>query len=233
MLEFLLSGLFLGLASSIHCAGMCGPLVLSMPFYGSEGRLSWRSVFEYHIGKTLMYAFLGALFGVFGMGIRISGFQQIFSIVFGVFLLIVLFGPKLHPQIGQLIQRVEMGYHVLVSKVVKFGSGGAFLVLGLTNGIIPCGMVYVALGASVLAYSVSYGALFMILFGLGTLPVLTSIIAGRSLIKKKFSTSFVQIKNLTLLILALLFILRGMNLGIPYLSPQIGADDKLECCKKH
>jgi sulfite exporter TauE/SafE len=233
MWEFLLSGLLLGLASSLHCAGMCGPLVLSMPFYSSDGHLSWRSMFEYHIGKTLMYTALGALFGVFGMGIKISGFQQVFSISFGILLLIILFGSKLHPKIGQMIQKLELYYNGFIGKVMKLGSGGAFIVLGLTNGIIPCGMVYVALGASVLAYSVGYGALFMALFGLGTLPVLTSIIAGRTLIRKKFSTSFIKIKNVTLLILALLFILRGMNLGIPYLSPQIGNDDKLECCKKH
>lgn len=233
MWEFLISGLLLGLASSLHCAGMCGPLVISMPFYNADGQLSWKSVVEYHFGKTLMYATLGAVFGVFGMGIRISGFQQIFSIAFGIILLLIVLGPRFSPVIKTVVHKLEAWYSSMVSKVLTFKKGGAFVVLGLTNGIIPCGMVYVALGASVMAYSITYGALFMACFGLGTLPILTSIIAGRTFLSRSLSANFGKLKNAAVILLALLFILRGMNLGIPYLSPKMGEDHKLECCKKH
>ncbi|MBK7232481.1 MAG: sulfite exporter TauE/SafE family protein [Saprospiraceae bacterium] len=232
MVAFLISGLLLGLGSSFHCAGMCGPLVLTMPFYTADGSLRIQSVVEYHFGKAMMYAILGGFFGVFGMGIKLAGFQQWFSIVFGVAIILFVLGPLWFVRIRKFKEFIVSIWIKFIFNISLVGGNKTYFLLGFSNGIIPCGIVYVALAASVLAYSASLGALFMFLFGIGTIPVLSLIISGRHLIKSKLNFSFTKISQWMTLGLAILFILRGLNLDIPFISPKIAENHKLECCKR-
>jgi len=232
MLTFLISGLLLGLGSSFHCAGMCGPLVLTMPFYSKDGSVKIRSVVEYHFGKTFMYAVLGGVFGIFGMGIKLAGFQQWFSIIFGIVIFIFILGPLWSESIRVYKDSIVVFWIKLITKISILAGNKTYFLLGMSNGIIPCGIVYIALSASVLAYSAGFGALFMLLFGIGTIPVLSIVITGRHLMKRKLKFSFSKISQVATMILAILFILRGLNLDISYLSPKVAEDHKLECCKR-
>jgi len=93
MFVFLLSALSLGLGSSLHCMGMCGPLVMAMPFQGSNGEVSISRLVLYHLGKTFSYASLGFVLGSFGMGFKLLGYQQSFSLIFGAFICFITLAP--------------------------------------------------------------------------------------------------------------------------------------------
>lgn len=231
MITFYLSGLFLGLGSSLHCAGMCGPLVLSMPFSDRHGRPSINNVVLYHMGKTISYTILGALFGIFGMGLKIAGSQQFFSIGFGLLILILVIGPKINNTINNYLRKIENRWSHAMIRLSNAARGRTLLILGLSNGFIPCGIIYIALAASVMTYNALDGAIFMALFGIGTIPILSFIILGQKMIREKIKFKMPNISMWLSIILASLFILRGLGLNIPYISPAINKDQKLECCK--
>ncbi|MBK9272555.1 MAG: sulfite exporter TauE/SafE family protein [Saprospiraceae bacterium] len=230
---FLFSGFILGLGSSLHCAGMCGPLVLTMPFQRPDGAIQIRAVLEYHLGKTLSYALFGGIFGFFGMGLKLVGFQQWFSVIFGILLLLFLIGPKINSHAKDWKNKLMIVWSKYISLLFKINNRKTFILLGMSNGLIPCGVVYVALAASVMGYSPGLSMAFMAFFGFGTIPILTLIIGGSKLFKPKRFFSYTKLGQVATLLLALLFILRGLNLDIPFLSPKLADNHHIECCKRH
>ena len=220
----ILAGLILGLTGSIHCAGMCGPIAVSLPNYTiSKSRFLFNRLF-YNSGRIITYALLGAVFGLLGNRLKLFGLQQTVSILTGLVIIAGVF-ISLNPASKlfnvSFFNKIYISFKNIFVKFYKKKTSAAFLITGMLNGFLPCGLVYLALSGAMLSGDIFSGTLFMLLFGLGTVPVMLSIsLLGRKL---NFNTGFFKRKLIPALsiLLAVLFILRGLNLGIPYISPKL------------
>jgi len=230
-MEFL-TALLLGLTYSPHCAGMCGPIVLTFPLTTENFLKKISAIIFYNIGKTSTYALLGLVFGIFGRGIQLGGIQQIVSIILGIIVIIVALFPVLSGKM-QIISHFFKKITDNLTRVFVRNLGSAntfsFLIVGFLNGILPCGLVYVALAASMLQHSLTNSILYMVFFGLGTIPVLSVIIFFKTGLQFMFRKKLRKIIPWITVIIGILFILRGLNLGIKYISPKA---EMLEPVKK-
>lgn len=221
MFEAITAGLVLGAFSSLHCIGMCGPLALALPV---QHLALWQqrvAALSYNTGRIVTYSVLGLLFGMAGRTIYMAGFQQWLSIITGIIMLVFIvqyyflrhaWQPKWSQKLNAFVQQLMIR---LLNKERK----SSFLFLGMVNGLLPCGMVYVALASALNFSKVESGVLFMAAFGAGTLPlmILLSIIGNRLAfsVRRKIKNAVPYLMT----IMAFILILRGMNLGIPYISP--------------
>lgn len=224
----------MGLLGSLHCVGMCGPLVMAMPFSGPHGGQPASRIFSYHAGRLLTYASLGVAVGLLGSGLRFFFVQQWISIGSGVLLLLIYFLPKLLGSERFPAVSAAWNRHVVVRmrKLLAPGPGGPahsrMFTLGLLNGLLPCGLVYMALIGAVSQPTVWQSALFMAIFGVGTSPALTGVIFANKLVLPKVKTLFARAIPYFVVVVSALLILRGLGLGIPYLSPA----DERNCCHR-
>lgn len=219
IIEIISAGMVFGLAGSLHCVGMCGPIVMALPFSESSWFSRLTSNVIYFTGKALTYAIMGFAIGLVGLTFIPKGFQQWVSIGSGIIILVMTWAPKLiKSNVGSSI---NSKLAKLMSSYMKETSLSKHLILGLLNGALPCGMVYMALAASITAGGVWQSALFMFVFGLGTVPLLFLIGVSKQAFsfkrRKMLQNSIPYIAT----VLALLFILRGLSLGIPFLSPDL------------
>lgn len=221
---------FMGLFGSLHCVAMCGPLLLALPSVGESQWTKAKNRLVYQIGRILTYGFIGLLIGFIGIGVTMKGWQQVLSITTGIVLiLIALFhfiGTK-----NSSILRIQQ--KLLVPLIKQMGywlhkPGGSFMT-GVLNGILPCGMVYMALATALNAGSPLNGARFMIIFGLGTLPLLLLMGIAGNFIKSKFPFRLSAWLPFLFLLMGSWFILRGANLDIPFLSPLIYPSGMILC----
>jgi len=216
------TGFAIGFLGSFHCVGMCGPIALALPIGNVSNFQLVIGRILYNLGRVVTYAFFGAMFGLFGKGIAIAGLQSYASVLLGASILLYYVIPNKYK--GKLAQTgpyqflsifVKKGF----TKLTKTGSPQALFVFGIINGFLPCGFVYVALAGALSTGGVVSGALFMALFGLGTTPImLATSLVGKFLnvgLKRKMN----KLIPVFAIVLAIIFILRGLNLGIPYLSP--------------
>jgi len=215
---WILPALLTGLFGSLHCLGMCGPLVLGL--HGSGKGVFGRVV--YHLSRALAYAILGALVGSLGAGLALAGWQRGLSI--GAGLLILLLAARsgwLERAQGWLSGIAARGLAPGMRRARSNGGWTGQAMAGFLNGWLPCGMVYVALAASTATGSALHGAAFMALFGLGTLPAMLAVSLGGGLIGQSLRSRLQPVMRGWMMVLGLLLILRGIDLGIPYLSPQL------------
>lgn len=214
----------IGALGSFHCIGMCGPIALSVPMGGKHGLIGVLRALAYNLGRISTYAILGLVVGLLGQRIAIGGYQQALSIAVGVLILAFLILPKtitkkLDPTstFARIFLKLKNTFRGLFQSKNAFGP----LVLGLINGLLPCGLVYVGLaGALALGDPIS-SAEFMAAFGLGTIPVMISIIFLGDLISLQWRANIRKLMPVMFAIMGALFILRGLNLGIPYISPNM------------
>lgn len=221
MTEVLIAGIVLGFMGSLHCAVMCGPIALALPM-GRSGKYLTHLVHQ--SGRVTTYAILGAVAGSLGGGLSLAGWQQPLSIGVGVLLLIGLIGKW--PTLLKWAPYRKF-YSTLQAKFVQKLRGGKlyhFFITGLINGLLPCGLVYAALLGAIGTGSGLYGALIMIGFGLGTKPMLLAIGWSSASIVPKLKGKVRLAIPAVVSIMAIFFILRGMGLSIPYVSP---SDDAL------
>lgn len=219
----IVGGFTLGFLGSLHCIGMCGPIVLAL--YSSEGRTvaSLLNRLLYNFGRVVTYAIFGLIFGFIGEKISLFSYQQYFSILFGVLIILALIIPSsiktklsLFPHLSKFLSLLKEK----MSNLIGRKSSGSNFLIGILNGFLPCGFVYIAITGAIVTGSIVSGIIFMTMFGIGTIPALFifSIIPSLVTIKKQ-----IQIKKLIPVfsfIIAILFILRGLNLGIPFISPK-------------
>ena len=234
MIPIILSAFALGILGSLHCIGMCGPLVMSMPFQKARGGKIVLASILYHIGKAITYALFGLLAGTIGKGFVFFKWQQSLSILAGAILLLITFLPYLKNKI-HLAKPIQEGFNKLFALTANQTGLQYFLAFGFLNGFLPCGLVYTALaGASVTATPL-YGMLFMLFFGLGTIPSLTSIILFQNKLGTRARKYLFRSSYYISIIIGVLLILRGFNLGIPYISPHLNQEtQEMDCChKKH
>ncbi|WP_300022836.1 sulfite exporter TauE/SafE family protein [uncultured Maribacter sp.] len=218
----LLSALILGLMGSLHCVGMCGPIAFMLPVDRTNNYKKFGQIFIYHFGRLLAYGIIGLVFGLLGKGLSIFGIQQKLSIAIGVIMILIVLIPY------QTFNKYNLSKHVykIISKVknqlgkeLKKKSPDTFLTIGFLNGFLPCGLVYMALFGSIAMGDALQGSLYMILFGLGTLPLMTAAIYFSNLLKGGIRQKVQKAIPVFVIIIGALFILRGLGLGIPYVSP--------------
>lgn len=232
--NFLEIGFFMGLLGSVHCIGMCGPLVMALPILHLNPIQKTLATFLYHLGKIMTYGLLGIVVGLFGKQIPFYNVQQHLSILIGgLMLLYVLWVFYLHPKrkIGFIkIDWIQKPIFSALSKLLKQNRVSTFFLIGLLNGLLPCGMIYLALGSAWANQSVLQSGLFMVLFGLGTLPALLLVAFGGQLMGLAFRQRIQKALPYMLFSMGVLLILRGMNLGIPYISPMIENGASVAAC---
>lgn len=214
----------IGLAGSLHCIGMCGPIAISLPMQDiSKYRLLiGRGL--YNFGRIITYALLGMIFGFIGSGFFIGGYQQILSIALGVLILLALFLPSKYASYitgARLHEKINAKMRNLWQKLMAKNSVGSLFLIGLLNGFLPCGLVYIALAGSISTGTALGGAFYMAVFGFGTFPVMLVMSLVGRILSFKMKLRLRKLLPVGVVILAVLFILRGMSLGIPYISPKI------------
>jgi uncharacterized protein len=232
-MELFLSAISLGILGSMHCVGMCGPLALALPIHTQSPAMKIWSILLYNSGRALTYSAFGFVFGLLGQGFAIFGLQQKLSITLGIIILITVFLPKLLS--FSLVITVKL--HSVLNKIKSLMSSYmskrgmfSFLSIGLLNGLLPCGLVYMALtGATATGNSIE-GAMFMAVFGLGTIPVMFSLMWFGNLMSLQLRGKIRKAFPYFISVIGIMMILRGMNLGIPYLSPKMEAGEKNISC---
>ncbi len=224
MTAWIAAGLAFGFVGSVHCVGMCGPLALSLPGGDQPRWVFWAERTLYNLGRAVTYTLLGVLVGLAGRVVSLAGVQQGLSVGIGVLMILV----AAVPWVSRQVRRVEQAPSAFLDRVMApigslYQTGGptAMLLVGLLNGLLPCGFVYAALGTAVTAGSVAQSTLFMAGFGLGTGPAMLGVsllgrVAGTTL-----RTRLQALVPLGLALVGLLLILRGLGLG-GMISPTLG-----------
>ncbi len=214
------SAFLLGFVGSTHCVVMCGPLLLSIPGQKSFSKfLTSRLI--YHLGRILMYVGLGFLFGLISEFVYIGQLQQTFSVILGIVICLMafaFFASAIESRLGRLALKLIQPLKNTLRNNQKHGPL-SHMVGGFLNGILPCGLVYVALFASAASSSVLVSSQYMLLFGLGTIPATLAISVLGKALRYRFSRTVLKLSSVLIFCLGAILIVRGLGLDIPYLSP--------------
>ena len=215
--------LIIGLLGSFHCMGMCGPIAVSLPLKENSWETRVLSSLLYNLGRVSTYAFLGLVFGSLGLGIHIWGIQQWVSIGIGTLMILSVAFPVIFhgAQLTSKLDGLFSGFRKIFGRFFGFRTYLSTWVIGLLNGFLPCGLVYIALAGALVSTSPLNGSLYMMAFGLGTLPALLMVSLLGNAIGMAFRRGVKKLVPFLILIIGVLFVLRGMNLGIPYISPKM------------
>lgn len=216
------SAFLIGLFGSLHCVGMCGPIALSLPISSKDKFYIVLDMLIYNTGRIFTYSIIGLIVGVFGRYIFYSGYQQQLSIILGIIIIIsVLFFNNIESKFSKVIgiykfqNWLTKQFGKFISKTGKF----SLFAIGVLNGFLPCGLVYMAIAGAFTNYNILSGMQYMAVFGLGTIPLMLLVSVGGRAFQHKFKVrKFIPI---VAFLMGALFILRGLSLDIPYLSPKI------------
>ncbi len=213
----------LGIAGSLHCIGMCGPLAMAVPGIYGQKINKWVGAWLYHTGRSVTYAVFGLIFGALGKSITLAGFQSWVSILAGLVMIVLGLIPFFQKAFEKFFSRVftSLKINSLRGKLLNRPKSPVYVfLLGNINGLLPCGLVYVALAGALGMGNPLGGALFMFVFGLGTLPAMYFLsVGGRHILTYKSLNVSKIISSITIVV-GILFVLRGADLGIPLLSPK-------------
>jgi sulfite exporter TauE/SafE len=209
----------LGVVSSLHCAQMCGPIVLS---YSMAGRGSAAGHLCYNAGRIATYALLGGVAGSVGGAVGLLGIAQGASIAAGcLMLLAAVFLSGLVPS-RALVQVDRMGFSRFFSKTVGklmlSPSPRNRLLLGAVFGFLPCGLVYAALLKAVATGSAVGGALSMMAFGVGTAGALLGIGLFSSVISLRLRRWSGPLTTVSVAAMGIFLLWRGLMVKAPALS---------------
>ncbi|WP_159023828.1 sulfite exporter TauE/SafE family protein [Formosa sp. L2A11] len=233
----LISAFIFGLLGSFHCVGMCGPIAFMLPVDRTNSLKKFSQIFTYHFGRLLAYSIIGLVFGFLGKGLYVFGLQQKLSIIIGVLLIVIVLLPyktfskyNFSKPIFKIISKVKKGMGVALQKK----TADTFLTIGFLNGFLPCGLVYMAVLSSIATAHPLQGSLYMFLFGLGTIPLMTTAIYFGNMLSSLAKKRVQKLIPVFVIIIGILFIIRGLGLGIPYMSPKMNTDkveSTMECAE--
>jgi sulfite exporter TauE/SafE len=221
MTGLFITAFILGALGSIHCVGMCGPLALSLPIVNKGKSSKSISVLLYNTGRVVTYSFFGLLFGMIGKTFALFGYQQGLSIALGVVIILFL----LLPHNSKIFERTNIFIHFFykvrmwLGKLFAKRNYKSVFFIGLLNGLLPCGLVYMAVAGAIATASIVTSTLFMAFFGFGTFPMMLSVSFFGSFINVNARQKIKAAYPYLMFIIACLLIIRGLGLGIPYLSP--------------
>jgi len=220
---YLVSALALGFLGSFHCAGMCGPLLLMMPLNDQSSQSALVGKLIYNTGRIAIYVFMGLIFGIFGLTLALQGFQRELSILTGCLVLVITIVTLSNRYLNSYkLTNYFMGHvrkylKMLYSKKTFF----SMFLIGVLNGFLPCGFVYLALAGAATSASISGGMTYMFLFGLGTFPMMMTLTMASNLFGLKFSRFYSRFSPVIAIVLAGFLIFRGIEFK------------KESCCKNH
>lgn len=216
------TALFLGFVGSLHCVVMCGPIALAISGQSSLSRFLISRLF-YNLGRIFTYALIGLLFGLLGELISFGGYQQAFSIGMGLFMIMVALAVSsaIRGKVYQPMYKLAQGLKNLLAKWLRTTKLSGTFLLGVLNGLLPCGLVYAGVAGALATADIANGLIYMLVFGLGTFPAMfVMALSGRSL-KGLSLINLNRISTIFIFTLGCLLIIRGLDLNIPYLSPAI------------
>lgn len=218
----LLTAFILGLLGSFHCIGMCGPIAFMLPVSRENPVLKFFQILLYHTGRLFAYSSIGLAFGIAGKSLNLFGLQQQLSIGIGILMILVILMPSAKFQkynfsapLYKIIGRVKSS----LGSALKKKTPDTFFTIGFLNGFLPCGLVYMAVFGAIASGSILSGSLYMLLFGLGTIPLMTSAVYFGNILSTEARHRIRKLIPVFVVLIGMLFILRGMGLGIPYVSP--------------
>ena len=208
------TGFTLGLLGSFHCIGMCGPIALAIPGKNqSTGSMLYRGLL-YNSGRILTYSLIGFVLGVLGMGATIMGYQNVLSIILGTLIIAFSLFPhiKLPEKASSFYSKISGGITKHISGLYKSDSRFSSFFIGLLNGFLPCGFVATALAAALITSSTFHSAVYMALFGLGTLPIMLMMNMAPGFISPKTRSKLRPFSAYFAIIIGLLLIWRGYSM---------------------
>lgn len=210
----LYTAFLLGMIGSLHCVGMCGPLTLLLPTNAKSKRRFLTGRLIYNLGRVVTYAFLGILIGFIGEKIAVFVSQKWLSIAFGCLIITGLIAYKFLSA-NRFSMKLQSKLNHTVSNLFSKSTQRPFLLshflFGMANGLLPCGMVYAALAGAFLQTKVWEGSLYMILFGLGTLPLMFAASVGFGWLKKQKFVNFQRVIPVSYALLAIWLLVRGFT----------------------
>lgn len=236
MFQTAIAAFVMGAVGSFHCIGMCGPLALALPLKDDSLFSKFTGALIYNSGRIVTYSLFGLLAGSIGQGFSFFGFQQSLSIAAGSLIVLLVILPKLFPSVfktnnitGRFFEKTRQKFGLLFFKKNQ----STLFAIGFLNGLLPCGLVYLAIAGATATGSIANGVLFMAVFGAGTLPVMWGIAFWGNFINLQVRQKIRKAYPYMMMLMACLLILRGMGLGIPYISPvEDTATIKISCCAK-
>ena len=224
-----LTALIMGLTGSLHCVGMCSPLAVAV---GNMNTRAFLNRVTYNAGRIVTYGVLGLGIAGVGLALPISKFQNLVSVFLGVILLLAGIGllklniPIFSRAIGTLTYTIKK----IFTKFLNRKNFGSVFLLGTLNGILPCGLVWIALTYSLTLQSPLAGFSFMVLFGVGTLPVMLGFTSIITQLLKRFNFNFQHITSAMLILSGILLIVRVFIIHLPHHhSLQQGVVDIVLC----
>lgn len=233
MTAIIAAGLGMGIVGSFHCVGMCGPIALALPIHSFRIWKKYAALLLYNLGRALTYSTLGLLLGLIGQSFFIGGFQQALSIIAGVLTLLFIVGhySSLRFKGPKVITKFLNSLNSKLGRLFSKKTFTSFFGIGLLNGLLPCGLIYMAFVGALATGNYYSGALFMFAFGLGTLPAMLAVALFGQFISLNLRNHIRKGIPVMLGLVGLLLIARGLNLGIPYISPQLNKETKTaNCC---
>ena len=231
----IIAALSIGFLGSFHCIGMCGPIALALPLPKSSNIVFILGRIIYNFGRIISYAIMGFVFGWLGQKISLWGFQQVLSIILGAAIVFFIFLPgKTKDKLLSIspVQKIISPIKISIGKLFQQKSLPSFLVIGILNGFLPCGFVYMGLAGAIAVANPVTGLLVMTFFGLGTFPAMFAVSVFGKFINTNLRLKLGKLTPVFAILFALIFIFRGLNLGIPYLSPKLGGHNQMQMMGK-
>jgi len=217
---FYFSAFLIGLAGSVHCVGMCGPLALAIPGASKDkGFTFFLRTIAYQISRISGYGVLGLIVGFFSQGMQFTGVQPYFSLLSGIVLLFLGFFGII-PEVNAfskypIIQHFQVKINRIIGTVMTNEHFSTPFVLGFLNAMLPCGMIYIALGTGLSSGNMSEAALYLISFGLGTLPLMFMMSLSGQFLSLQMRRSWQKTIPIIFMISGIILIYKGMNIDLP------------------
>ncbi len=215
---YLWTAFSIGVLGSLHCVGMCGPLALALPYQTTNRWSLIQHAFTYNLGRVSTYALIGLLPGLMGQGLSMAGFQKSTAVVLGiVFVVMAIFSYSISASSFDIpfLSKITNWAQLKMGSLLKDQGNPGFYAIGLVNGLLPCGLVYMALAGALTQTTARAGAGYMVLFGLGTMPLMLAVGLTKLFVSVRLRNIFRRLAPVVMALIGILLIFRGLNVTIP------------------
>jgi len=212
----------MGLLGSMHCLGMCGPIAMALPVRTRHTGVKLVKYLLYNAGRIITYSVLGFFAGLIGSFFAFAGLQQVLSITAGLLIIlsvVIVYQPFQQTWITEITSPFRNKIKLAITYFFQHSNGYNLLFLGMLNGLLPCGMIYAALVGAIASGDTLTGPLFMMSFGLGTVPLMLVISFAGNIISYKWRYWLNKLNPVFAFTVGTLLILRGVHIPLPAFIP--------------
>lgn len=205
-----ITALVIGFLGSLHCAGMCSPLAMAVT---NLSKPVFINRFTYNGGRIVSYGIQGVVAASVGAVFGFTGLQPLLSISLGLLLIVAGFTgmTSFHvPFLSSGIQRLTTFIKIRLGDFIKQKTKLSLIITGMLNGLLPCGLTYMALTYCLTITNPVEGFFYMLVFGLGTLPVMLGLTTVLQTLMLRFNFSFRRLTTVTMVVLGVLLISRSL-----------------------